>query len=182
MDCMKASQRQLSTAAALALLTAVPATAMAGGYSKDYAETLYAEFSEASNGLVGLSVTTRQVGKLEEIAQFKLSEVLSWPQYVMKADNDGLRVSNIDVGAPVRGSGQLVDHDSSRMEFGRAGFLVDGGVYRVLDVVLTTDKVEHRHEAIEFCFPAQEHCVVYDPSVEFIDSHVNNIRALKASG
>lgn len=153
-------------------------SASAGGY----AEAIYGEYSAATGGAIKFELATRQAGSLAELKGRPLSDFLGVPSYVLQADNAALELKGLTLAPVDLKSIHLTDLAASVDGFSKAGFPVDTGAYRLLDVSFEADKAQRRHAAIEVCFVAQAHCVVFDPSIEFIDSEVNSIRAARASG
>ncbi len=62
------------------------------------------------------------------------------------------------------------------------GLPVNKGQYRSLAIQTTSNGQTRTHQAIEFCWASLDHCVVYDPQIEFLDSVVNNFRIARAEG
>ncbi len=153
-------------------------SANAGGY----AEAIYGEYSAATGGAIKFELATRQSGALAELKGRPLSDFLGVPNYVLQADNVALELKGLTLAPVDLKSIHLTDLAASVDGFSKAGFPVENGAYRLLEVSFGDDKAQRRHSAIEVCFAAQAHCVVFDPSIEFIDSEVNSIRAARASG
>ncbi len=74
------------------------------------------------------------------------------------------------------------DLDAGVEGFDVVGLPIGRGQYRNLAIRTTTNGLTRMHQAIEFCWTALDHCVVYDPQIEFLDSVVNNYRIAKAEG
>lgn len=172
-------KRQL--ALSVAVLLAAWGTA-AQARASGYAEGIYADYERASAGAVKFRVQKREAGALAEIAGLPMRDLLGIPAYLLQADNVGLELDNLALAQVDSKSLYLGDLDATVDGFEQVGFPLAKGRYRLLDVTLASGKGEQHHAALEVCFAAQDHCVLYDPSVEFIDSEVNALREAKASG
>ncbi len=147
-----------------------------------YAEAIYSDYAAATGNAVQFELTTTQSGALKELSGRPLSDFLGLPDYVLQADNAGLELKGLSLAPVDLKSIHLTDLAATVDGFSQAGFPVENGVYRLLAVRFDANKAQHAHTALEVCFTAQSHCVVYDPSIEFIDSEVNSMRGLRASG
>jgi hypothetical protein len=147
-----------------------------------YAEGIYRDYAKATAGAVKFKVSTMESGSLQELAGQPLSHFLGTPSYSLSAENAGLSLENVQFDPVTLKSGYLADLDNSVDGFNEVGFPVENGQYRLLEVRMTVGKDRLSHIALEACWPAQGHCVVFDPSVEFVDSEVQNLRTARASG
>lgn len=147
-----------------------------------YAETVYAEYAASANGKLNLELSLVGGGPLQTLANKPFSSVIGWPSYVITASDNGLNTyghvrKEADLSVIGKGDMELTSAD-----FTRVGLPAAQGKYRVFDVAVTLgDKVSH-HTSMEFCWSAQGHCVVLDPSIEFLDSVVSNRLRLRADG
>lgn len=146
-----------------------------------YADGIYADYAQASDQQVGFELKTLSSGSMKQLEGKSFADILGAPHYLVAADEDRLSLRNIrfkeDLGA----------YDRSELDAGVEGFEVVGlpvemGSYRKLAVRVSVDGKTRRHEAIELCWEKLEHCVVFDPSIVFLDSIVNNRRLAKAAG
>lgn len=159
-----------------ATLQASPPPAPAG-----YAEGIYADFAAASNRQVAFSVSVVESGAMRQLEGRSFRQILGGPTHLLQVDEDRLALRNARFGQDLQG------YDATELRGGVEGFEAVGlpvelGSYRRLAVQATVDGRTRRHEAIEMCWQKLDHCVVYDPSVVFLDSIVNNRRLAKAAG
>ncbi len=166
--------------AGIALLALAGATQAA---QSDYAEDVYREYAAASGGAISFSIKTIESGPLTELSGLPVSHFTGTPDYIVIADNAGLHLENLLV-LPVDQvkTGYLADLDATVDGFSEVGFPVRLGQYRLLQVQITAGDDEREHVSLEACWASQGHCVVFDPAIEFLDSEVNNLRALRAEG
>lgn len=163
--------------AALVLATfATPLFAAADGY----AERLYADYSAATTSKAQLVAREVTGGALADLAGLKLADIVGTTRYSIEADEGALTLSAPHFGATAAAVGD--DSTLGVDGFDAAGWPVAEGTYRVFEVEVVLGKEQRTHRAVEFCWAAKHHCVVYDPSILFIDSVVNGQRELKASG
>ena len=89
-----------------------------------------------------------------------------------------------EVGEGLAGAGRGLDHQlTATVEgFDKVGYPVQQGQYRLLEIGVGLGTETTTHEALEFCWPKQGHCVVLDPAVTFLDTMVQNRRRLQAEG
>ncbi len=148
----------------------------------EYAEGIYSDFSEMHEGVVRFDVTTLREGGIRSLSGAPMWKLIGVPLYsVVVDDSDFLfpRAGFADVNAD---DIYLQDLDSSVDGFAEAGFPLENGRYRMLDVSVQLNGETRSHQAIEFCWDRQGHCVVFDAHVDFIDSEVNSYRIAVAEG
>ncbi len=148
----------------------------------DYAEGIYRDYSAASSDGVQFKVETLASGSTSDLVGLPMSAFTGVPVYSIYVEEQGLSLREVQFVKSDLGEMYLDDLDFRVEEFDKAGFPVDRGQYRQLEITVGIGKDSRTHRAIEFCWSAQDHCVVFDPNVDFIDSVVNNMRAAKASG
>lgn len=166
-------------AATLVVALSSPAQAATGSYAED----LYREYAAASGGALSFSLDTIESGPLAELAGQPVRHFTGTPDYIVIAENAGLSLAEVQLLPSVQvKTGYLEDLDATVDGFGDAGFPVSMGEYRMLSVTLKAGEASREHVALEACWHEQGHCVVFDPAIEFLDSEVNNLRALRAEG
>lgn len=166
-------------AAALALSAALPA--FAADTTQGYAEALYADFA-AGTTTATFAVDTVRAGKLSEVAGLSMEQLIGAPAYLIDAEDGALAVSDVRI-TPLDLNKINNEALAARVDaFDAVGLPVDKGSYRVLQITVEADKQLQRHQAVEFCWKAASHCVVFDANIEFLDSIVNGHRELKAQG
>jgi hypothetical protein len=146
-----------------------------------YADGIYADFAAASAGQVGFSLRVLESGALKQLEGRSFRQVLGAPNHLLDVDEDRLALRNPRFRQDLQG------YDASELKGGVEGFEVAGlpldmGRFRKLAVLTTVAGKTRRHEALEMCWDKLDHCVVYDPSIVFLDSIVNNRRLAKAVG
>lgn len=166
----------ISVVCLAASLQASPPPAPAG-----YADGIYADFAAASGRQVAFSLDTLEAGSLKQLQGRSFGQILGVPNHLVEVDEDRLTLRN------ARFKRDLHGYDRTELQGGVEGFEVAGlpvemGRYRKLAVRATVAGKTRRHEAIELCWDKLDHCVVYDPSIVFLDSIVNNRRLAKAVG
>lgn len=173
----------LSGFTAVAALIAGSAALQAKATAKSpYAESIYADFANASTDRVTFQVKTIASGPLKKLEGLSLAQVIGEPRY--KLGFEETRSNHIINPSFDQAADQI---DRTELDGGVEGFDVVGlpvnqGKYRSLSIQTTTNGQTRTHEAIEFCWASLDHCVVYDPQIEFLDSIVNNYRIAKAEG
>jgi hypothetical protein len=164
-------------AVALACAAALPAFA---ADTRGYAENIYAEY--AGNQGVSFAVETIRSGSLSDIAPLSMEQLVGPATYLVEGDDKATSVENVRV-APLDANKVNTEAFSARVSgFEDVGLPLDKGSYRLLQITVEADKQLARHQAAEFCWSSLNHCVVFDPNIEFIDSVVNGHRELKAQG
>jgi hypothetical protein len=107
---------------------------------------------------------------------------------VIKASGYQIETSmvNLDFALPhaVSSRTKAADHQLAATveRFNKVGYPVRQGQYRLLEIGVGLGTENTTHEALEFCWPKQGHCVVLDPAVTFLDTMVQNRRRLQAEG
>lgn len=172
-----------------ALAVAVAAAGSAGVLSAQsdnargrYAEDVYTDFAKASNQAVSFEVRTLSSGPLKRIEGRSFAELTGEPAYRLAFDET--RDSRIvkPALAPLDGAINRDELDGGVEGFDVVGLPVDRGTYRVLAVRTSSAGQSREHRALEFCWKSKNHCVVYDPQIEFLDSVVQNYRTAQAEG
>lgn len=148
----------------------------------NYAEGVYADFAKASSSRVSFEVRTIASGPMRQLEGRSIAQVIGEPRYQLGFEET--RDSRV-VGAAFAPTAARIDRtalDGGVEGFDVVGLPVGQGHYRNLSVRASASGQVRTHQAIEFCWDAQDHCVVYDPQIEFLDSVVNNYRLAKAEG
>jgi hypothetical protein len=172
----------LAAAALAAAGTAGVLSAQSDNGRGRYAEGVYADFARASDQAVSFELRTVAAGPMKRIEGRSFAELVGEPHYRLAFEET--RDSRIVKPALE----PLVDPvDRNELDGGVEGFDVVGlpvsqGNYRILAVRTSSGGQSREHRALEFCWKSLDHCVVYDPQIEFLDSVVNNYRIAKAEG
>lgn len=151
------------------------------GSDSRYAEGLYRDFAVASEQRTSFDVRTLSTGPLRKLEGKSFAQIIGEPRYQLGFEETrASRIANPQFS-------QVVSVNRDELDAGVEGFDVVGlpvsnGVYRTLAVQVTVNGQTRTHQALEMCWKAQDHCVVYDPQIEFLDSVVNNYRIAKAEG
>lgn len=167
-------------------LAALAALALAGSthaLASGYAEGIYGEYAAASGGAISFDLGVLETGPLNELAGQPISQFTGTPAYIVIVDNADLHLENVQI-LPVERvmTGYLDDLSTMVDGFAEVGFPLALGEYRLLQVRFKDGDDTREHIALEACWARQGHCVVFDPAIEFLDSEVNNLRSLRASG
>jgi len=174
----------LAVAVALACSASLYANEKAPVERQGYAEGVYGDYSDASSRDLSFSLKTIESGPLTELSGKPIGYFLGAPDHLVVAESSGFGLANVQ-SMPVdkAESGYLDDLAATVDGFDEAGFPVSQGHYRLLEVTMEMDgSKQPSHVALEACWSAQKHCVIFDPTVEFLDSHVANLRKLRAEG
>ena len=147
-----------------------------------YAEGVYADFAQASGEKVSFEVRTLSSGPMRRLEGRSFAELTGEPRYRLEFEET--RSSRIvdPTFAPLAATIDRAELDAGVEGFDVVGLPVNKGVYRVLAVRTSSGGQTRDHQALEFCWKSQDHCVVYDPQIEFLDSVVGNYRIAKAEG
>ena len=148
----------------------------------DYAEKIYSEYAASADDKVSFDLNVVAHGKLKDLAGKKFADIISAPQRKLTATDNGFVTSSHAFQNVVANSAELDVLSKTVADFEAVGYPVAEGNYRVLDVITTVGRDVSSHKAIEFCWKSQFHCVLLDPSIEFIDSIANNRIQLMAKG
>lgn len=174
-------------AVAVALVVAGSAPSFANGQTaadaaNGFAERVYADYAADSDTDVRIAVGVAGAGSTRKLAGATLESLVGVPQHHIEADDGAVSLSGV----------HFVPFDASKVNYAELGSLVDAfdgvgypiadGAFRLLDVDVAIAGESRRHRAVEFCWSAQQHCVVYDPTIEFLDAIVDGHRRRKADG
>lgn len=157
-------------------LQAVQPTPAAG-----YAEGIYADYARDSGQQIAFAVRVVNSGGLKALEGRPLSQVVGMPTHTINTDQQRFNLRNARFEDAPTGLDRH-DLDADVAGFDAVGLPVELGTYRLLNVRTTVAGKTRGHQAIEFCWASLDHCVLFDPTIEFIDSIVNNHRLAKAVG
>ncbi|MBP6748898.1 MAG: hypothetical protein KA144_04600 [Xanthomonadaceae bacterium] len=146
-----------------------------------YAESVYLDFAAASGQRANFQVRTVSSGSLQQLEGRSFGQIVGEPRYQLAFEE----TRNSRIVAPTIGAVFSVNRDelNAGVEgFDVVGYPVSQGVYRTLAVQVSAGGQTRSHRALEMCWKGQDHCVIYDPQIEFLDSVVNNYRIAKAEG
>jgi len=146
-----------------------------------YAEGIYSEYARDAGGQVVFNVRAIASGNMKALEGRPLSAIVGNPQFVIRTDQQRFKLRNARYEEAPRNL-QRHSLDAEVEGFEAVGLPVDLGSYRLLSVNASVMGKTRNYRAIEFCWASVEHCVVFDPSIEFLDSIVNNHRLAKAAG
>lgn len=171
----------LAAATSLALLAASSPDARANAPT-DYAERLYADFSAASSQVVVFKLKTLAEGGMSQLEGRRFAEIAGEPTYRIAFDET--RESKFVDGSFDKSyiAGDRTELDGRVDDFDVVGRRFKEGRYRLLSITATLKGETRRHQALEFCWDTDNHCVVFDPQIELMDSMVANYRQAKAEG
>jgi hypothetical protein len=161
------------------------ATASAAPLAKqgEYAEKIYTEYSLAAGGKIAFDVTERAHGNITDLRGRTFSHIVGMPSLLLTMSNfDGFVGTDLNYEKVGLDAYRVNDLTKSVDEFEKVGYPIKGGNYRLLDVVANLNGFHEIHQAIEFCWPAQSHCVLLEPTIEFADSIANSRTRLLAEG
>jgi hypothetical protein len=157
-----------------------------GDYSSTYAESMYAEYAAGANGQVIFEVSTREKNWQNTIADVPFQQLVGTPSYLISGEQVGLDVQNVRFVAPTESDGfdsfLVTELQNTVRGFEAQGFSLASGQYRTLRVRATIGGQRREHQAVEFCWFAQNHCTLFDPTVMFLDSIAENRINLAAQG
>ncbi len=175
------SRSRLTFAASMAALMACAGVAQAAVADSHYAEGVYSDYAAATGNRILFEVATRSGGPLSELAGRPFGEVIEVPAYQIETSMIDL---DFDQPHTVSSLSKAADRQLSATVagFNKVGYPVRQGQYRILEIGVGLGSEVTSHQALEFCWPKQGHCVVLDPVVTFLDTMVQNRRALRAEG
>lgn len=168
-----------TVAAGLAAL--LSAGAVTAG-NEGYAETVYRDFTELHQGAVAFELRTLASGPLNELRGAALADITGMPTYTVTIDESDFMWPTAGFARFDRSALLVDDLDFQIDGFAQVGNPLELGAYRLLQVTVNAGKASQQHQAVEFCWAVQNHCVVFDPSVNYLDSEVNSYRAARAAG
>lgn len=159
-------------------LLAAPVLAAPGGY----AEGVYADYAAATGEAVAFKLTPLQAGSTETLRGKKLMELTGTPRHTLVVEEQALKLEGARFVTADLKEVYLDDLDTSIESFEAVGFPLSKGQYRLFKVDVNLGKQSREQLAVEFCWAEQGHCVVFDPSIDFLNSVVANLRETRASG
>ncbi|WP_242107588.1 hypothetical protein [Luteimonas aquatica] len=178
---MKKTVMVSAVAMGLSLAFSANAQAAQPSVTKGYAEGVYAEYSAASDRDMRFEVKTLASGNLKELEGRSFGEIVGMPRYHIEASEDRFKLRNGRFNEDL-GQFDRSDLDGGVEGFDEVGLPVAMGSYRRLAVTASVGGRARVHEALEMCWQEQAHCVVFDPSIVFLDSIVQNRRQAAAAG
>lgn len=167
----------------LAALSAALSIALPAAAADGYAEGLYRDYVAMHQGVVQVEIKAGEAGPLDQLSGRDMLSLVGLPDHTVVVDDES------DIRAPKAGFFEA-NRDDLYLEdltayvdgFAKVGYPLELGDYRLLDVNVQIKGEALRHVAVEFCWNSLGHCVVFDPSIDFLDSAVNSYRAAKATG
>ena len=150
--------------------------------SNGYAERVYADYAAATSGRLQLTIEVTGSGEMRSLRDQRVVDLTDVPAYTLVADEKAVQLENPRFTTPATESLYLNDLASRVDTFESVGRPLDQGRYRLLAVRASIGSDIRTHRAVEFCWPGQRHCVVYDPNIEFLDSSVQNLHTARANG
>lgn len=170
-------------AAGLAVAFAFAFTGTVEAQNSTYAEGIYRDFAELHQGVVGFELSTVSKGSADSLGSRTMSTLTGEPAYTLFVDEDSdFRLPKAAFADSNRADLYLQDLEFTVDGFAKAGYPLELGDYRLLQVAVTVGKEARTHTAVEFCWQAQGYCVVFDPNIDFLDSVVNSYRSARAEG
>jgi len=166
----------------LALALGLAAVGSAQAAESGYAESLYSDFEAASKGQVKFNIQPLRSGAVQDLAGYKLVALTGTPTYTLTTVSNALEIDSAKFDDANMKSLYLEGLDAEVNGFAEAGFPLEKGNFRQLEVQVTMGKDQRTHTAAEFCWADQGHCTVFDPSIEFLDSLINGQRERRAQG
>lgn len=161
-----------------ALLLALPAAAKDG-----YAEGVYRDFVAMHQGSLRIEIKAAESAPLDRLAGRDMQSLTGFPQFSLLVDDESdFRLPTARYVETNRDDLYLQDLAASVDGFAKVGYPLELGDYRLLTVSTEVDGLRQQHVAVEFCWNSLGHCVVFDPSIDFLDSTVNSYRAARAEG
>lgn len=148
----------------------------------DYAEKIYTEYAASADDSISFDVTVVAKGKLKDLAGKPFSSLINAPRRKLVAVDNGFTTAKHAFEAANPQSAEFDDLNKTVADFEAVGYPIAGGTYRILDVSASLGQDSTSHRAIEFCWKKQFHCVLLDPTIQFVDSIANNRIKLMAEG
>jgi hypothetical protein len=175
------SSTRLTFAVSMVALLICAGAAQAAVADGHYAEGVYSDYAEATGNRILFDVTTLESGRLSELAGQRFGDVIQASGYRIETS-----MINLDFDLPhvVTAQTKSMDHEltATAEDFDKAGYPSRQGQYRLLEIGVGLGTEKTTHQALEFCWPKQGHCVVLDPAVTFLDTMIQNRRRLQAEG
>jgi hypothetical protein len=147
-----------------------------------YAETLYDEYAAGAGGGISFVVQTLESGPMKDLAGRPFSTFITAPEYRILTDQRGTNLENARFYMPGENSYGQHDMGYTADKFADYGLPLEDGVYRRLLVTASVGGDTRSHQALEFCWPALNHCAVLDPAVLFLQSKVDTRLNLASTG
>lgn len=148
----------------------------------DYAEHLYADYSTASSRAIDFLVKPVEQGPMAQLEGLMFSRITGEPAYriIFDETRDGMLINGRFEPADL--AMDRTELDARIDDFDLVGRPYMAGRYRLLSITATLRDESRHHLALEFCWDASNHCVVFDPQIDLMDSTVANHRVAKTQG
>jgi hypothetical protein len=149
-----------------------------------YAEGLYSDYSIATGGAITFTVQTVQTGAMTDLSGAPFSNLVSAPPYVIETDFSGTSLANPSYIIPSDPGYGRTDLSGTVNNFGSNTnpLPLAAGAYRKLSVTSNINGDIRPHDALEFCWASLNQCAVLDPVVVFLESKIDTLLGLIASG
>jgi hypothetical protein len=161
--------------------TSASTTSMAQTTYASTAQTTYTHYQSAAAGRVQFVVTPLDRGKLTDIADRPVNDLVGIPDHWVRMQQRGTDI--VDVVRELRNP--ALDEWSQAIDlhrFDQIGHPLAEGTYQLLSVRMTLDGEVSEHKALEACWAVQDYCIVMDPVVQQLSSFAESRRDLLAAG
>ncbi len=148
----------------------------------DYAEAIYRDYSSFSNEQAMFTVETLSQGSMANLGNRKIGDFFPLPSYVITSSEDGVTIDGAAFAKVDWNDPYLDERNILLSEFDSVGLPISKGQVRTLLVTAKIGADVRTHQAVEFCWADQDHCVVTDNSMPWMESVVRGIRLRKAEG
>lgn len=145
-----------------------------------YAESIYADYSKAAHNMITFSVATLSHGSADPFVDSSFYTFTDKPWYVVVSNVENLNL--IDPTFTDPGEYQPDGLYEKLSAFTDQGLPISQANVRELRVRVTIGKDSREHRAVELCWTEQDYCHLYDPSVDYVQTIVRDIRKAKADG
>jgi hypothetical protein len=145
----------------------------------DYAKQVYGNYQEAAGSVITFEVASERFGRLTELVERPLQEVVSVPDYWISMESFGTEIKSVTREARL-GTDDEWTSPVELSRFNELGKSTKAATYALLNVRTSLDGQVTEHKALQACWPAQSYCLVIDPVVRDLEGFAEDRARLKA--
>lgn len=146
-----------------------------------HAQEVYGQYQAATGGKVHFDVTTVESGRVLDVLDRTVNELIGVPSYRLAMEEMGTEIVSVKEQAR-----DLLHDDWAEpvllSRFDELGRDVSTATYRVLAVHVNREGAPSTHHALQVCWDAGASCLVMDPVVDRLESFAEDRARLVAEG
>lgn len=146
----------------------------------EHAQDVYGHYQDAANGLVRFDLTTVEAGRVSDVLDRSVNELLGVPPFRLTLQELGTELTAVEQRARDAATDEWAQ-PVMLSTFASLGRELEDATYRILAVQTELEGKHLSHRALQVCFGA-DGCVVMDPVVERLESFAEDRARLLAEG